>query len=188
MSNSIFSRKHEEKEQIEAWKKAIRIYFEGDVEYNQKLEFLEPNIEEDEDLKNILKAFDNKYDIEELKSLWNDIMVTAFNEEHKMVFVYDGMGKFTQDRKISLENYPKDMKLGYPRKFWIKKCEEVQDSSTIALPNALKDSLVDIVATKQGYIVIRIMHEEIDWSLDSSMDVLSQMIDNAKTGKFGITW
>ncbi|MDO5017954.1 MAG: hypothetical protein Q4E02_01505 [Lagierella massiliensis] len=187
MTSSIFNRKSDEKEQIEAWKKTIRIYFEGNVEYNEKLDFLKPEVE-DEDIKKILQAFDNKYTVKDLKSLWEDIMVTAFSKDHRMVFVYDGKGKFTMDRKISLENYPKKIKLGYPRKFWIKKCEQLDENSTTALPNALKDSLVDILATKQGYIVIRIMHEEVDWSLDSSMDVLSQMINNAKTGKFGITW
>ena len=188
MTSSIFNRKHDEKEQIEAWKKTIRIYFNGNVEYNKKLDFLKKEIEQDEDIKNILAAFDNKYKMSDLEELWDDIMLTAFCEEEKMVFVYDGNGKFTEDRKISLANYPKDLKLGYPRKFWMKKCDEVQDNSTNALPNALKDSLVDMVSTKQGYTVIRIMHEEVDWSLDSSMDVLGQMVQNAHSGKFGITW
>ena len=44
MTSSIFNRKHDEKEQIEAWKKTIRIYFNGNVEYNKKLDFLKKEI------------------------------------------------------------------------------------------------------------------------------------------------
>ena len=185
MADSIFVRKENEKTQIEALKKAIRIYFEGDVEYNQRMNFIDYDFSEDKDFKNILEVFSNRYTFEDLKNLWSDIMLTAFNQENKLVFVYDGLGKFTEDRKITLVNYPKDIALGYPVDYWIEKCEKVKENSTISLPNALKDSLVDIVCTKEGYKVIRIMHEEFNWTEEGAMDRLTKIINMSDEKRIG---
>lgn len=185
MANSIFVRKEEEKIQIEALKKSIRIYFEGDVEYNQRLNFIDYDFTEDEDLKRVLNAFNDRYSFNDLKNLWKDIMLTAFNEENKLIFVYDGLGKFTEERKITLENYPDNIELGYPVEYWIDKCEEIKEKSTISLPTALKDTLVDIVCTKCGYKVIRIMHEEFNWGKEGAMERLTKIIEKSSEKRIG---
>ncbi len=184
MANSIFTRKEEEKAQIEALKKSIRIYFEGDVDYNQRLNFIDYDITTDGDLIKILDAFNNRYSMDDLKGLWKDIMTTAINKENRLVFIYDGLGKFTEARKTTLEKYPEGLKLGFPVDYWIEKCEELKETSTIALPTALKDSLLDIVCSKNDYCVIRIMHNEFDWSEEGAMDRLTKIIDNSSKGTF----
>ncbi|HHX68606.1 MAG: hypothetical protein WAO56_01070 [Miniphocaeibacter sp.] len=184
MANSIFVRREEEKVQIEALKKSIRIYFEGNVDYNQRFNFIDYDISEDEDIKKILGAFDNRYSVDDLNNLRKDIMLTAFNKENKLIFVYDGLGKFTKERKITLENYPKDIKVGFPIDYWIEKSETINDSSTIALPTALKDSLVDIISAKNGFMVIRIMHKEFNWLEEGAMERLTKIIENSKKGTF----
>ncbi|WP_100065586.1 hypothetical protein [Miniphocaeibacter massiliensis] len=186
MVTSIFVRREEEKVQIEALKKSIRIYFEGDVDYNQRLDFIEYDISKDEDLLKILEVFDNRYSIDELKNLKKDIMITAFNKDSKIIFVYDGRGKFTDSRKKTLENYPENIKLGYPLEYWIEKCGEIKETSTVELPTALKDSLTDIICAKNGYTVIRIMDEEFDWREEGAMERLTKIIDNSKKGTFDL--
>ncbi|MDL2310541.1 hypothetical protein LJC13_01020 [Peptostreptococcaceae bacterium OttesenSCG-928-C18] len=186
MANSILVRKEEEKNQIEAFKKSIRVYFEGDVEYNQKLDFVDYDISEDEDLKRILNVFENRYAIEDLKNLKEDIMFTAFNRENKIIFSYDGIEKFTKSRKKTLENYSNDLKLGYPVDYWIKKCEEINANVTSEFPNALKDSLTDIICSKNGYMVIRIMSGEFDWREEGAMERLNKIIENSKKGTFDL--
>ena len=182
MAGSIFIRKEEEKLQIEAIKKSIRIFFEGDVEYNQRLNFIDYDFSKDKDILKILDAFDNKYSINDLTNLWKDTMITAYNKENKLIFIYDGLEKFTLERKKTLENYPEGFIIGFPIEMWKEKCEEIQAKSIVSLPLALKDSLVDIICTKSGYTVIRLMFNEYNWTEEGAMDRLIKIIENSEAG------
>lgn len=182
MAGSIFVRKEEEKLQIEAIKKSIRIFFEGDVDYNQRLNFIDYDFSKDEDILKILNAFDNKYTINDLTNLWKDTMITAYNKENKLIFIYDGLEKFTLERKKTLDNYPEEFKIGFPIELWKSKCEEIQSKSIVSLPLALKDSLVDIICTKSGYTVIRLMFNEFNWTEEGAMDRLVKIIGNTEKG------
>lgn len=182
--NSTFQTNKEIEEQIEGFKKTLRIYYEGELEYSFRLRELEYDFENDEDLKKILAAFDNSYTMEDILDFEQNVRVTAVNRDEKTAYYYDTDSKFTKPRRITLENYPDDLNLGYPVDFWIEKCEEIDADPITALPNALMDTMVDLAMAKSGYNVIRVKHKEFDWTLEGAIDVLRRFIRNSKNKNF----
>lgn len=186
MAENMFDITLEELEQTEAFKKVSRIYFNGDLKYNETLQFLDYNFELDEDFQRILDAFDNRYGIEDIKSLEKDIRLTAISHDKKLVFIYDNPNKFNKYRALSLENYPEDLKLGYPKELWIEKSLRLDNHTALSLPLALQDSMVDISLSKSGYMVIRIMSDSFDWKKEGAVDRLSKLVENSKKEIFDL--
>ena len=76
-------------------------------------------------------------------------------DDCKLIIEYDERQHFSIPRKISLENYPSDIKLFYNKDEWINRCEEIhaQDNDPIYRDEqrAYRDSIRDIEAYKNGY-------------------------------------
>lgn len=184
MAANMFDITLEELEQTEAFKKASRIYFNGDLKYNENLDFLDFDFNEDKDFQRILDAFENRYDMHDIESLKRDIRLTAVSHEKKLVFIYDNPNKFNKFRALSLENYPDDLKLGYPKELWIEKSIKLDNHTALSLPLALQDSMVDIALGKSGYMVIRIISDSFDWKKEGAVDRLNKLVENSKKGIF----
>lgn len=167
-------------EQIEGFKKTLRVYYEGDITYSYRLSNFRYPYRDDADIQNILNAFDIAYTMDDLENFYAETRLTAFQESDKIAFIYDTDQKFTEERRITLEQYPEDLALGFDRKTWIEKCRENNEKSVIALPNALSDALTDLIVTKTGHTVIRVLHGAFDWNQEGGVDLLEDIIQKAK--------
>lgn len=179
MESSTFLTSENEKEQMEALKNTMRVFFSGDLEYSRRFSFYQYDFSEDPDIQKILELFDGYYSLKDLETLRYDIRLTAINEENKLVFMYDLKNTFTPQRQQVMETYPTGLKFGYDVDAWIEKCKEVQAETASAVRNATMASMVDLAMTKQGYKVIRIMYDTFDWTGAGATDKLQQMIIQA---------
>lgn len=184
MLNNFFSMSDEQREQKEAFKKTLRIYSDGIIDYNIRFDVIDYDFSKDEEFKKILDSFENSYNLESIESLKKEISITGIFEKRKYVFMYDGKNKFTQDRKKTLEQYPEDFKIGFCLSKWIKYCEEIEYDSTVSLQNALMDMMIDFAFTKSGYTVIRVKQDAFDWTDKGALRYLEEMIEQAKRGEF----
>ena len=92
MENSTFLASDYEKEQIDAIKKILRVYFSGDIEFSKNFSSLKPNID-NENLKKVLNELDDKITRDDLIRYVNDINIMAYNDENKLCFMYDARKK-----------------------------------------------------------------------------------------------
>lgn len=88
MENSTFLASDYEKEQIDAIKKILRVYFSGDIEFSKNFSELKPNID-NKNLKKVLNELDENINRDDLIRYVNDINIMAYNEENKLCFMYD---------------------------------------------------------------------------------------------------
>lgn len=88
-------------------------------------------------------------------------------EDKKLIIEYDEKQHFTIQRKISLENYPDDIKLYYDKAYWVSECERIHakdnDPPYRDEQRAFRDSIRDIAAYVNGYKLIRIKHGNYDF-------------------------
>jgi hypothetical protein len=105
-------------------------------------------------------------------------------EERKIIIEYDEYQHFSEARKISLEHYPNNIKLGFSRNEWIKACEKLnrKDNNPIYRDEgrAYLDTVRDIEAFKHGYKLIRLKHGEIDWEAPEAQKDLLKLISLIK--------
>jgi hypothetical protein len=105
-------------------------------------------------------------------------------EERRLLFEYDERQHFTLPRKISLQNYGSDVKLGYPSMDWIRYCEIInaKDGNPPLRDSgrALFDSVRDIEASNNGYQLVRIRHGEFDWANPGAGEYLDIVLDRAR--------
>lgn len=179
MENSTFLASDYEKEQIDAIKKLLRVYFSGDIEFSKKFSSVKPNLD-NENLKVILQKLDDKITRDDLIGYANEINMTAYNEESKVCFMYDGNRKFTKERKIALENYPSGIFCGFSIDEWIKKCELIDHDFPAATKNAILSSMFDICMAEKGILVIRIAEDDFDWTSDHAMERLDELIETIR--------
>lgn len=184
MLNNFFSMSDEQRAQKEAFKKILRIYSDGVIDYNVRLDIIDYDFSKDEEFLKILNSFENSYSLESLESLKKEISVTGIFEKRKYIFMYDGINKFTDDRKETLEQYPEDLKIGFCIANWIQYCEEIDYDSTVSMQNALMDTMIDFAFTKSGYMVIRVKQDAFDWTDKGAIRYLEEMIEQAKRGEF----
>lgn len=101
-------------------------------------------------------------------------------EDFKLIIEYDENQHFSIARKISLENYPKNIILYFSKEFWIKSCEKInaKDNSPIDRDEkrAFYDSVRDIEADKHGYKLLRIKHGEVNWEESNSINKLKEIM------------
>ena len=167
MENSTFLASDYEKEQIDAIKKILRVYFSGDIEFSKNFSSLKPNI-----------------DNENLKRYVNDINIMAYNEENKLCFMYDANRKFTNERKTALENYPANKNYGFCIEKWINKCDHTLHDSSSDLQNAIYSTMLDICCEEMGILVVRILEDDFDWTDDHAMEKLNEIVSNIRKGDF----
>ena len=88
-------------------------------------------------------------------------------DDHKMIFEYDEYQHFSKARKITLDNYPLNIELGYSKESWIQACEKINAKDGNPLDRdekrAFYDTVRDIEAFKHNYTLIRIKHGDVDW-------------------------
>ena len=115
-------------------------------------------------------------------------------DEKRLIFEYDENQHFTKARRITLENYPIQLKLHYSKQSWITACDKIKakDNSPIDRDEkrAYYDTVRDIEAYKQGYTLIRIKHGDIDWEAEGAEKHLKNLFTNTgskiQTGKHKI--
>ena len=77
----------EQRAQKEAFKKILRIYSDGVIDYNVRLDIIDYDFSKDEEFLKILNSFENSYSLESLESLKKEISVTGIFEKRKYIFV-----------------------------------------------------------------------------------------------------
>lgn len=89
-------------------------------------------------------------------------------KKKKIIIEYDENQHFTEARKITLENYPKNIKVYFDKDYWIEQCKKINakdnDPPDRDEKRAYYDSVRDIEAFKNGYKLIRIKHVDFDYS------------------------
>ena len=101
-------------------------------------------------------------------------------EEFKVIIEYDERQHFSKARSITLENYPSSVELFYSKEDWIRSCQEIaaKDNDPIDRDErrAFNDCVRDIEAAKNGYKLVRIKHEQIDWESVDAKEALKRII------------
>jgi hypothetical protein len=103
-----------------------------------------------------------------------------FFENEKLIFEYDERQHFSYARKVTLENYPEYIELGFSKDDWIKECEIIRASDKTPKDRdesrAFYDSVRDIEAYRHGYRLIRIKHGEFNWGKLGAEKHLARLI------------
>lgn len=109
-------------------------------------------------------------------SLACDIVI----EERKIIIEYDENQHFSQARKITLENYPENVKVYFPKDYWIEQCNKINAKDNHPVDRdekrAYYDAVRDIEAFKHGYKLIRIKHGDFDWTSENAIEYLNKII------------
>lgn len=109
------------------------------------------------------------------KSLQCDFVI----ESKKLIIEYDERQHFSEARRISLLAY-KSIPVNYDRKLWITACTDImaKDNDPIDRDEtrAYYDSMRDILASKNGYTLIRIMHGQVDFKTPESLVWLKRQL------------
>lgn len=111
--------------------------------------------------------------------------IDFYVESEKLIIEYDEGQHFSPQRQMTLENYPKDIQLGFDKNEWIAYCKMIKDTygkkykifnrrPCRVEQRAYYDSVKDIEAAKHGYKLIRIKHDDdFDW-VNSSQDEIDK--------------
>jgi hypothetical protein len=99
---------------------------------------------------------------------WNYPLACDFYfEDFKLIVEYDELNHFTLARKLTLENYPKNVNLGFSLEKWIEACDRIHSVDNYPpgrdKGRAFFDAVRDIEALRHGYSLIRIKHRDVDW-------------------------
>ena len=105
-------------------------------------------------------------------------------KSQKIIVEYDERQHFTRSRAISLASYPNDICLGFDKQIWAQKSDAISahdnDPKDRDERRAFYDSIRDIEGYRNGWIVIRFFHDEIDWSSNESLGLLKKRISSLK--------
>lgn len=184
--NTGFFESEPEKKQKKSFLEALRVYYVDNITFNYRLNRIVKGIQNLDDYRDALLALGDPYSEAELVELIDYTDVTAVNEEDHLIFVYDDSSAFTEKRKVTLEHYPKDICLGYPKGYWIRACERSRVQPVTALERAFKEMITDIEGYRLGYTVVRIEHGEFDWTVDSN-ELIARLVSNAKKACFDLS-
>lgn len=101
-------------------------------------------------------------------------------DEYKIIIEYDEKQHFSQARKITLENYPKNVKVYFDKDYWIEQCNKINAKDNHPIDRdekrAYYDAVRDIEAFKNGYKLIRIKHGDFDWTSENAIEYLNKII------------
>ena len=102
----------------------------------------------------------------------------------KIIIEYDERQHFSEARRLSLLAYKGKVHTDYDIDFWIKACADVHardnDPSNRDEIRAYYDSTRDIEAARNGYKLIRIMHDQVDWSAAGAEQELRKLLKGGK--------
>lgn len=100
-------------------------------------------------------------------------------ESRKLIIEYDERQHFSEARRVSLLSYS-EIQLNYDRELWIRACSDIQAKDNQPADRdeirAFYDSVRDIEAAKHGYILVRIMHGQVDFELPDATEKLKDML------------
>lgn len=107
----------------------------------------------------------------------------------RLIIEYDERQHFTEPRAISLDQYPPGLQVGFDIEVWASECQRVQ--AVDPLPphrdeqRAFYDSLRDILATENGYTVVRFRDGDHDWTATTAGKILDDFVSrsSSRTGK-----
>jgi hypothetical protein len=113
-------------------------------------------------------------------SLACDFFVPSKN----LIIEYDERQHFTEQRAESLAHYPPDLNLGFDKDKWYEACENIKATDNDPIyrdeQRAFYDSVRDILAARNGMILIRIKHGDYDWGSESGAKVINGLINSLK--------
>ncbi len=120
----------------------------------------------------IVSSLSNYRNQKGFKKSGYNLLCDIFLEEYKLIIEYDENQHFSEARKITLENYPDEIKLNYSKTDWIDYCAKINAKDNAPADRdekrAFYDSVRDIEAYKNNYRLIRIKHGEFDWKSDNA--------------------
>ncbi|MEM5798589.1 MAG: hypothetical protein QXP39_00890 [Candidatus Aenigmatarchaeota archaeon] len=177
----VISKKLSVVEQKNALQRALQKRF-GIIETEKKFEWLktpDPEqlpIEYKKIVDALIKYRNQKTFLKPNYPLACDIVI----EQHKIIIEYDENQHFSQARKITLENYPENIKLYFDKDYWIDQCKKINAKDNYPVDRdekrAYYDAVRDIEAFKHGYKLIRIKHGDFDWASENAIDYLNKII------------
>lgn len=115
------------------------------------------------------------------------LLCDFYFHDYKLIIEYDENQHFTLPRKISLEQYPSNILTFFSKSDWINACNSIKakDNSPPHRDEqrAFYDSVRDIEASKNGYTLLRIKHNDYDWTSKDSEKHVNQLFGNLKIRK-----
>lgn len=89
-------------------------------------------------------------------------------DDYGLLVEYDERQHFSIPRKITLENYPNNLKLNFSREKWINTCDDIRakDGNPPGRDNirAFYDCVRDIeISKKREFKLVRVRHGDFDW-------------------------
>jgi very-short-patch-repair endonuclease len=158
----------------------------GHIETEKKFDWLKTpdhnNLpEEYKEIVSSLSKYRNHYGFQ--KSNYH-LLCDIVLDEQRLIIEYDENQHFTKARKITLENYHKNVQLNYSKTEWIEACDKINSKDNNPIDRdekrAYYDSVRDIEAFKNGYLLLRIKHGDIDWEAEGAEKYLDNFIPNLK--------
>jgi hypothetical protein len=96
-----------------------------------------------------------------------------------LIIEYDERQHFTEPRALTLELYPSTLSLGFDARRWLNACREIRsrdnDPPYRDEQRAFYDALRDVLSQANGTQLIRIKHEDWDWSRPDSGQHLTEI-------------
>ena len=97
----------------------------------------------------------------------------------RLIVEYDERQHFSQPRAIALRLYPKKATIGFDAAEWIAHCDQIaaidNDPPYRDEQRAYYDSVRDILASANGYRVVRLKHGTFDWQTPDADNELSEL-------------
>lgn len=99
---------------------------------------------------------------------------------HKIIIEYDENQHFSQACKITLINYPDNIKVYFDKNYWIEQCNKINAKDNHPFDRdekrAYSDAVRDIEASKNSYTLIRIKHGDFDRTNENAVEYLKNII------------
>ena len=96
-----------------------------------------------------------------------------------LIIEYDERQHFTEPRALALELYPPTLSLGFDAQRWLNACRKIRSRDNEPPyrdeQRAFYDALRDILSQANGTRLIRIKHEDWDWSRPDSGQHLTEI-------------
>ena len=96
-----------------------------------------------------------------------------------LIIEYDERQHFTEPRALALELYPPTLSLGFDAQRWLNACRKIRSRDNQPPyrdeQRAFYDALRDILSQANGTRLIRIKHEDWDWSRPDSGQHLTEI-------------
>ena len=104
--------------------------------------------------------------------------------EYKLIIEYDENQHFTLPRKISLEQYPPNIITYFSKSDWINSCNSIKSKDNNPPhrdeQRAFYDSVRDIEPSKNGYTLLRIKHNDYDWTSSEAENYIEKLFSHLK--------